>query len=214
MRRLKKYVPILASILCSIFMFSVGFSSWLVVNSPSSVQSSGNFVAYAVNQYVECDLGPTVFDYTSIYFIESDREDYGLGTTNTGYITVTYNFTDAAKDKMTSAAGLALTFNLWYQDAKLDSEGNQPKMFTTNTKATLSTGTTEYKLSEAADTFSFTETFKYDDTTKIPDSVTVTYTFLTEVGAKFRSDFGQYLLNNKDGVSTKFFTSAEAEVNK
>ena len=215
MQFIKKYIPILASVLCSVFMFSVGFSSWLIVTWQSIDPSGGGFVVYDVNEYVVCESGPAVFNYTSIYFVESDREEYTLGSQNTGYITVVYDFTDEAKALMTEAGGLTLAFNLWYQDAKLDASGNLPKMFTsTNIKATLSTSSAEYKPSEATDFFSFSHTFKVGALQDAPASVTVTYTLTTTVGQGFRADFGQYLLNNKNGLTTKFVTSAEAGVTK
>ncbi|MBO5907949.1 MAG: hypothetical protein J6Q85_07365 [Clostridia bacterium] len=215
MRKIIKYIPILASILCSIFMFSIGFSSWLIIFVPETDPVSGSFASYDVNEYVVCESGPAVFNYTSLYFIESGREEYGLNTPNKGYITVLYNFTDTAKAKMTEGNGLTLTFNLWYQDAKPDADGNQPKIFTAgNTVASLSASSEQYKPSATTDRFSFDYTFKADSVATAPDTVTVTYTFTTTVGQGFRAAFGQYLLNNKDGLTTKFVTSAEAEVAK
>ena len=245
MRKLAKYVPILSSVLSAIFMFSVGFSSWLMILTPTTASAQSQFTAYSVNQFVICEAGPTVFEYASHYFVEDEnrplddegRPTYEPGTENVGKITFVYNFTEEAKSLAKTATGLKLTFSLWVKDAKSNTD-EEPAIFTSGkvtyknssgasvtvnkVQATLSTGgEAEYPVSDT-NNFTFDYVFKgYSDQNPLPSEVTVTYTFTTTVGQGFRSDFGKYLLNNfgadEDGTggkTTKFFTSAEAEVAK
>ncbi|MBQ8528389.1 MAG: hypothetical protein IJ459_01500 [Clostridia bacterium] len=220
MRRLFKYVPILMSVLSSVFLFSVGFSSWLTVTVHSDKASGGSFAIYEVNEYVQCPNGPQVFSYTSLYFVDDDNSPFdangnlNLDAENCGNISVTYFFTDKAKEAAKSTNGLTLKFSLWYTDAKDDA-----KIFkASNTTASVSTGESTYHPDSTTDNFSFKHTFTSTEENPLPDSVTVTYTLTTTV-RNFRTDFGQYLLDNYGadsvgigGRTTKFFTSAEEEV--
>ena len=220
MRRLFKYVPILMSVLSSVFLFSVGFSSWLTVTVPSDKVSGGSFTAYEVNDYLVWN-GTEMFEYTSLYFKDDELNkvgetapSYKLGDSNRGQITVTYSLTDAGKAKAASE-GLTVSFCLGYTDA------NGTLLFkATNTKVNVNG--TEHSLSGdySKTTAEVSHTFNSDN--GIPEgSFTVIYEFNTTVGAGFRTEFGQYLFNNygadengNNGKTTKFVTSAEAEVSK
>ena len=211
MRRLFKYVPILMSVLSSVFLFSVGFSSWLVTNPSQSDGVDGSFSAYEANEYVVWK-GTSMFDYTSLYFKDDilNTEGYDLGNDNVGRIVVTYSLTDAGKSKATSE-GLTVNFCLGYTDA------NGTLLFKPSNTKVMVNGS-EHSISGESIQASASHTF--NSTNGIPEgNFTVIYEFNTTVGAGFRSEFGQFLLYNKkgdDGVyrTTKFVTSAEAEVSK
>ena len=214
MRRLFKYVPILMSVLTSMFLFSVGFSSWLVTKPLEVGDVDGSFQAHEVNDFVSWK-GTTMFEYTSLYFKDDELNkvgetapSYKLGDSNRGQITVTYSLTDAGKAAALDG-GLTVTFRLGYTDAN-----GTLRFKSSNTKVTVNGSV--YSLSGESAQASASHTF--NTTNGIPEGdFTVIYEFNTTVGAGFRSEFGQYLLNNKkgdDGVyrTTKFVTSAEAEV--
>ena len=209
MRRTIKYIPILMSILVSVFMFSVGFSSWLVINPTVSGDQGGSFSAYEVNEYIVWHK-TDMFKYTSLYFVDESNTSYkikdedGNPVKNVGKITVTYSLTETAK-ALAANGGLKVTFRLGYTDAN-----GTPKLFTTtNTQAFVKGKDEPYKPEADTVEFAFTHTFSGSS---LPDTFTVTYVFTTTVGSGFRNEFGKYLLNNKNGVTTKFVTSAEAEV--
>ena len=217
-------------------MFSIGFSTWIIAFAPTiNSDNAGGFTVYDINEYVTCQNGPTVFDYTTIFFKDDDlNTSYEPNDPNRGQITVTYDFNysdDSTKcptlKAMRSDGGLKLTFNLWYQYAKPNADNSQPSIFTkSNTAASLSVdgeaATFDAEtVSITNNVYTFEKVFKIAQDATPPEKVTVTYTFTTTVGEGFRQNFGKYLLNNfgangngEGGITTKFFTSAEAEVVK
>ena len=218
MRRLFKYVPILMSVLSSVFLFSVGFSSWFVTNPSLSNGVDGSFTAYEVNDYLVWN-GTEMFEYTSLYFKDDELNkvggtapSYKLKDLNRGRITVTYSLTEAGEAKAASE-GLTVNFCLGYTDA------NGTLLFKdTNTKVYVNG--TEHLLSDGYSKTTAEVSHTFNSTNGIPEgSFTVIYEFNTTVGAGFRTEFGQYLFNNygadengNNGKTTKFVTSAEAEV--
>ena len=72
MEKLKKYIPFLSSILGAIFMFNIGFSSWLILIRPD-VASNGSFSAYEVSEHISSS-GTIVFQYNSLSFVKSGAE--------------------------------------------------------------------------------------------------------------------------------------------
>ena len=222
-----KRIPTLMAILMPVFLFSVGFSSWTIFGPLNPVETHGSFEAYEVNEYLSW-ASTDMFEYTSLYFIEDNRADtdgdgkpdYELDTANVGKIVVTYNFTELAETQAKTEAGLNITFTLKCENLNPLTDGN---FFTTEkvtvnseevfkTQAIISSGSTvvaTYSPTAAGSEFAFTHNFKDDN---LPSSLTITYLFTNTVGKGFRDDFGQYLLNNKDGVTTTFVTTAVGEV--
>ena len=73
MRRLIKYIPILMSMLCSVFMFSVGFSSWIMIK-PIGAPGGGSFSAHEVRELVKHN-NMEMFHYSSLSFSTKDAND-------------------------------------------------------------------------------------------------------------------------------------------
>ena len=202
-----KHIPFLMAMLMPIFMFSIGFSSWTLFGSQGSIETGGSFEVYEVDEYLSW-ASTEMFEYTSLYFIDTDNASYNLGDPNVGKIKVTFNFTQLAKTMAQESDGLTVKFALRCKNLK-QVDGADPNIFTpTNTSACVNGD--DQVISQANSVFEFSHNFKGD----IGDSVTVTYTFTTNVGKDFRAEFGQYFLNEygADKLTTEFVASAEAEV--
>lgn len=194
MRYFKKYIPILSSILCSIFMFTVGFSSWLAVSIPS-VSTSGEFTAYGV-ETKECITvaPPSMFSYSSLSFLDTDGNEADSGTISVVYTLWLDNCADliSSEAKISDIGSIEVYFNLSYENAVGEYESLFSTLsFDTNNADSLSRsvsvkvdGETVQSVANEGTSLSFSHTFT-DFSGAITDSnsgaayllVTVDYIF-------------------------------------
>lgn len=115
MRRTIKYIPILMSILVSVFMFSVGFSSWLVINPTVSGDQGGSFSAYEVRELVKHNT-QEMFQYSSLHFTNSEHDELDKGTISAYYVLYIddcnkeYNGTDSSGKQISWKLTLTLSY--------------------------------------------------------------------------------------------------------
>ena len=226
MRRTIKYFPIITSILCSLFMFSVGFSSWYILIPPESETTGGSFISYPYDERVVLD-NVDMFEYESTHFVVYETDENGkyktdesgnyiksapvFGSDNFGYIKVQYSFTQSAKDTAKKQGSYTVELSLFYENAKETSSGAAPMLFTsTNIEASIYGSDVLHTPSEQTDRFSFKHSFG----STLPDGFTVIYKFKTKAGSSFRKDFGQYLLPGDDNVEATVFLTSAREVSE
>lgn len=228
MRKTIKYLPIIASILCSLFMFSVGFSSWYILIPPESETGGSTFITYPYDEHIVLN-NVDMFEYESTHFVVYETDEKGdyktdsdgnlikrapvFGSDNFGYIKVQYSFTQSAKDAAEKRGSYTVELSLFYENAKETSPGVAPELFTsTNIEASIDGFNTVYTLElgdgEQTDIFSFKHRFG----STLPDNFTVIYKFKTKAGSSFRKDFGQYLLPGDDNVDATVFLTSAREV--
>ena len=151
-----------------------------------------------------------IFEFETTHFVEYEdgqkKPSPKFGTDNYGYIKVQYSFTDAAKAEAVKQGGYSAELSLFYENAKPNSDGTQPSLFTpSNIEATVNGVGSVYKPTEQTERFSFVYSFG----SELPGGFTVIYRFKTKAGLDFRNDFGKYLvLGNDNTPSTMFLTSA------
>ena len=224
MRRTIKYIPILMSILVSVFMFSVGFSSWLVINPTVSGDQSGSFSAYEVYQHIVYTR-QDMFQYSSLHFSNSKREALDQGTISTYYtlyidecnkefgsdwqVTFTLSYAnivgtlkeglfsgvnDGTYSRSISASVIGSTYG--------DFSGTAASTLT----ADVVNNGTSVVVTVASSALSKSGTYylRVDHIFNIPKNTT------EDVPSNFRHMFGQYL-KNFDNDKTEFITTAEVE---
>ena len=240
MRRLKKYVPILASILSSIFMFSVGFSSWLISSHPATV-AEGQFGAYDAvkSDYIWC-ASSEMSPYSSLSFLTSDGEETRYGTLNVVYTL----WLDNCKNLISSSSAvsdiksISVKFDICYENAV----GNYDSLFSTlefasdnqdslsRTVSVTVDGVQVESITNDGSSISFTHTITDLTSQKVVEGqtyfdVNVVYLFDIPkdsqkiidgkpVPSNFRNAFGKYI-SVIEGNKTNFITSAAVmEVSK
>lgn len=236
MEKLKKYIPFLSSILGAIFMFNIGFSSWLILIRPD-VASNGSFSAYEVSEHISSS-GTTVFQYNSLSFVKEGVES------DDGEIVCNYTiFPQSASEDYSD---WQLAFNLSCKNTVSDSDdlftqitttdgainrkitaifaltqGSKTatirKVYTGSDGRSLDTVLTKSELDKAG-----FDVLASTDPTKPTPSITATLTYKFEipkndpsqtgdpVPSNFRQNFGKYLKNFENN-KTEFITTAQVE---
>ena len=118
MRRVK-FISLLMSILSSLVIFSIGFSSWIEF-APLNASGSGSFTTYGVEELAIENISMSVFQFSATAFKEVAYEEGGLKTyadTNTGVITVKYKV--PAASVATLNGKVHVDISLGYTEAKI-----------------------------------------------------------------------------------------------
>lgn len=212
MRRVK-FISLLMSILSSLVIFSIGFSSWIEF-APLNASSSGSFTTYDILTIENTEM--SVFQFSATAFKEVAYEEGGLKTytdTQTGVITVTYKV-PAASVKAANGK-IHLDISLGYVGAKINNlfATTFPTSSTTNflnVKIGTEAVTPQITTNESGEeVINIQKTYSNMDQTK-DFEFTVTYEFnIPYENMNFRNTFGKYITGSDGtGTPTKFTASA------
>lgn len=209
MRKIK-LISLIMSILSSLIICSIGFSTWYEFEPPVT-SKTGNYEAYDVLTIENVDM--EVFQFSALSFKTAEYTNGALSSfsdTDTGVITVKYKIPAAS----VNAADGKFTINvsLGY-DGAADGHalfGNAfPDTGTSNYYTVKLDGTVINADIDANDNISFTKSLSGISKTEDYE-FTVTYEFyIPSANMNFRNTFGKYITGSDgDGTPTKFSASA------
>lgn len=232
MRKIR-FISLIMSILSSLFIFSVGFSTWYEFNPPKTY-GEGDFMGYGVLEIK--NTGMDVFQYSALSFKEVEYDESGnissFKDIDTGVIRVEYT---VPKETLKSTDGsFTITADLGYSN--LSDTGH--KLFATAFSPSDNFYTVKYyeggidsdsdkyavtaTINESSDKITFELGFptvnSSVDTSK--DYVfTVEYSFYIPSSTdsdvhNFRNTFGKYMKGTEGGSGTQFVATATLEPKK
>lgn len=223
MHSILKRIPFICSLLCSICIFSVGFSTWISIKpiEPKN-ETYGNFVSYGVNQAV-C-TSQTLFNFCPTSFLVLDSTTEKLVPTGTGIISAEYVVTPDSSleswslDMTLSYSGLINppSQGIFSTITPTETSGNLSRNLTASVYlGTVTNGNVTYNTtSELANTLTVASDGKTATVTvgstafstqKSVYHLRVDYEFNIPQGASFWQTFGQHLSVKQDNKTT--FTS-------
>ena len=212
------------SLLSIAMIFSVGFSSWLVVKDPShNASTQGGFSAYPVeymSDYIKTTADDIdIFEYAALHFWDESK----TAASDSGTVSIIYTV-DLAKCKSTVEANggtwngtLAVQTTLWYENV-MEYDGAD-SLFSTLTgdqsrSVTVTVNGAAQSITNTGDMITVDKTFT-GLASSGTYSFTVAYTFNvpmnapgTQTPSNFRTCFGKYL-KAIEGDETKFHTTAK-----
>lgn len=228
MRKIK-FISLIMSILSSLFIFSVGFSTWYEFNPPKTY-GEGDFMGYGVLEIQ--NTGMDVFQYSGMSFkkVEYDASNNISGFTDvdTGVIRVEYtvpaktlkstngeftvtadlgysNLADSSRrlfDEAFSASGNFYTVK--YYEGGIDSSSDRYPVNTTINESDKITFELEFPTLNSNIDVNKDYVFTVEYSFTIPSST-------DSDTHNFRNTFGKYMKGTESGSGTQFIATATLE---